>query len=147
MISKLELAESIALPARCAAAGQFCVTFVVGHPPVAVSPVQHEPECEPFAIRCGSFRRSTAITVGLPLASLKLAYRLTRVFQSLIHADSGYALVYQRPLASALLPASERWLYRTNRTPSAPAALMTLSITCSAFSPFRSVLIAPLPFE
>src|SRR6266704_486115 len=103
MISKLGLAESMALPARCAAAGQFCPAFVAGQPPVAVSPVQHEPECELFAIRCGSLRRSAAITVGLPLA-----YRLTRVFQSLIHADSGYALVYQRPLASALLPASER---------------------------------------
>src|SRR5438552_18273478 len=108
MTSRLEFADSTAFPARCAAAGQFCDVFVLGHPLVAVSPVQQEPEGEPFAFRCGSLRRSTATTVGLPLASLKVAYRFTRVFQSLIHADSGSALVCQRPLASALLPASER---------------------------------------
>src|SRR5215472_1725264 len=108
MTSRFGLAPRTALPARCAAAGQFCAVLLVGQPLVAVSPVQQEPVCDPFALRCGSLRRSAPITVGLPLASLKPAYRFTTVSQSLIQADSGYALVYQSPFASALLPASDR---------------------------------------
>src|ERR1700751_3075724 len=108
MISRFEFMERTAFPARCAAAGQFWAVLLVGQFAVSASPVQQAPVWEPFASKCGSLRRSTAITIGLPLASLKLAYRLTSVFQSLIQADSGYALVYQSPFASALLPASER---------------------------------------
>jgi hypothetical protein len=56
-----------ALPAACAATGQFCEVRLTGQPFVAVSPVQQEPLVAVVPIKCGALRRSTPITVGLPL--------------------------------------------------------------------------------
>src|SRR5262249_22241984 len=112
-----------ALPARSAAKRQ---SF-------AVAP--HPQQAPPLVELCGSLRRSIPMTVVL------FRYRLVSVTQSLIHALSGNALVYQSPLASAELPASERWLSRITRSPIDPAKATILSRICNEVRPCRSVLI------